>query len=49
MSPGANQLLVRFGGDPFLSGEGAYETVMGVQSAGVQGKSILLLCAILAQ
>ncbi|KAF5382907.1 hypothetical protein D9757_006328 [Collybiopsis confluens] len=25
-----------FGGDPYLSGEGAYETIMGVQSAGVQ-------------
>ncbi|KAF9015366.1 glycoside hydrolase family 3 protein [Cyathus striatus] len=25
-----------FGSDPFLSGEGAYETIMGVQSAGVQ-------------
>ncbi|KAK0199392.1 glycoside hydrolase family 3 protein [Desarmillaria ectypa] len=25
-----------FGGDPYLSGEGAYETVMGLQSTGVQ-------------
>lgn len=25
-----------FGGDAFLSGEGAYQTIMGIQSAGVQ-------------
>lgn len=25
-----------FGPDPYLNGEGAYETIMGVQSAGVQ-------------
>ncbi|KAK1229387.1 hypothetical protein PQX77_007564 [Marasmius sp. AFHP31] len=25
-----------FGGDPYLSGEGAYETIMGIQSQGVQ-------------
>ncbi|KAF8973771.1 glycoside hydrolase family 3 protein [Flammula alnicola] len=25
-----------FGGDPYLSGEGAYETIMGIQSNGVQ-------------
>ncbi|KAF8898513.1 glycoside hydrolase family 3 protein [Infundibulicybe gibba] len=25
-----------FGGDPYLSGEGAYESIMGIQSAGVQ-------------
>lgn len=26
----------RFGADPYLSGECAYETVMGIQSQGVQ-------------
>ena len=25
-----------FGADPFLSGEGAYETILGMQSGGVQ-------------
>ena len=25
-----------FGADPFLSGEGAYETISGIQSQGVQ-------------
>ena len=30
----------RFGADPYLSGEGAYETVMGIQSAGVQGQQL---------
>ena len=33
-------LLIRFifsfGPDPYLNGEGAYETIMGVQSTGVQ-------------
>jgi beta-glucosidase len=29
-------LIVRFGGDPYLSGEGAYETIRGVRSQGVQ-------------
>lgn len=28
-----------FGGDPFLSGEGAYETTMGIQSTGVQASA----------
>ncbi|KAK0246024.1 beta-glucosidase [Armillaria nabsnona] len=35
-APAAGRNWEGFGGDPFLSGEGAYETVMGVQSAGVQ-------------
>ena len=26
----------RFGADPYLSGEGAYETISGIQSQGVQ-------------
>lgn len=25
-----------FGGDPFLTGEAAYETILGMQAAGVQ-------------
>jgi beta-glucosidase len=29
-------LKCRFGGDPYLSGEGAYQTITGVQSTGVQ-------------
>ncbi|KAI0321104.1 beta-glucosidase [Amylostereum chailletii] len=35
-SPAAGRNWEGFGGDPYLSGEGAYETVMGVQSTGVQ-------------
>ncbi|KAK0233415.1 glycoside hydrolase family 3 protein [Armillaria fumosa] len=35
-APAAGRNWEGFGGDPFLSGEGAYETVMGVQSTGVQ-------------
>ena len=27
---------IRFGGDPYLSGEAAFETIIGVQSQGVQ-------------
>lgn len=26
----------RFGADPYLSGEGAYESIIGIQSQGVQ-------------
>ena len=26
-----------FGADPYLSGEASYETIIGVQSVGVQG------------
>lgn len=29
-----------FGADPYLSGEGAYETIMGMQGSGVQGLSL---------
>ena len=28
-----------FGGDPFLTGEGAYETIMGIQSNGVPARA----------
>ncbi|KAI5121415.1 hypothetical protein M0805_003187 [Coniferiporia weirii] len=35
-APAAGRNWEGFGGDPFLSGEGAYETIMGVQSVGVQ-------------
>lgn len=37
-APASGRNWEGFGGDPFLSGEGAYETIMGVQSAGVQGQ-----------
>jgi len=30
-------ILHRFGSDPYLNGEGAYETILGIQSNGVQG------------
>ncbi|KAF9480035.1 beta-glucosidase [Pholiota conissans] len=35
-APAAGRNWEGFGGDPYLSGEGAYETIMGVQSNGVQ-------------
>ncbi|KAJ4476762.1 beta-glucosidase [Lentinula aciculospora] len=35
-APAAGRNWEGFGGDPFLSGEGAYETIMGIQSTGVQ-------------
>ncbi|KAI0321103.1 glycoside hydrolase family 3 protein [Amylostereum chailletii] len=35
-SPAAGRNWEGFGGDPYLSGEGAYETITGVQSVGVQ-------------
>ncbi|KAL0950918.1 hypothetical protein HGRIS_007675 [Hohenbuehelia grisea] len=35
-APAAGRNWEGFGGDPFLSGEGAFETVTGIQSAGVQ-------------
>ncbi|KAI0271493.1 beta-glucosidase [Gloeopeniophorella convolvens] len=35
-SPAAGRNWEGFGGDPYLSGEGAYETVTGIQSQGVQ-------------
>ncbi|KAJ3970481.1 beta-glucosidase [Lentinula raphanica] len=35
-APAAGRNWEGFGGDPYLSGEGAYETIMGVQSTGVQ-------------
>jgi beta-glucosidase len=34
--PAAGRNWEGFGADPYLSGEGAYETIMGIQSAGVQ-------------
>ncbi|KAF5311920.1 hypothetical protein D9619_003054 [Psilocybe cf. subviscida] len=34
--PAAGRNWEGFGADPYLSGEGAYETIMGMQSAGVQ-------------
>ncbi|KAJ3736982.1 beta-glucosidase [Lentinula guzmanii] len=35
-APAAGRNWEGFGGDPYLSGEGAYETIMGIQSTGVQ-------------
>ncbi|KAJ7190406.1 beta-glucosidase [Mycena pura] len=35
-APAAGRNWEGFGGDPFLSGEGAFETITGMQSAGVQ-------------
>ncbi|KLO13958.1 glycoside hydrolase family 3 protein [Schizopora paradoxa] len=35
-APAAGRNWEGFGGDPFLSGEGAFETVSGIQSVGVQ-------------
>ncbi|KIK70278.1 glycoside hydrolase family 3 protein [Collybiopsis luxurians FD-317 M1] len=35
-APAAGRNWEGFGGDPYLSGEGAYETIMGMQSSGVQ-------------
>ncbi|KAK0465356.1 glycoside hydrolase family 3 protein [Desarmillaria tabescens] len=35
-APAAGRNWEGFGGDPYLSGEGAYETIMGLQSVGVQ-------------
>ncbi|KAF8203069.1 beta-glucosidase [Pholiota molesta] len=35
-TPAAGRNWEGFGGDPYLSGEGAYETIMGIQSNGVQ-------------
>ncbi|KAA1468626.1 glycoside hydrolase family 3 protein [Dentipellis sp. KUC8613] len=35
-APAAGRNWEGFGGDPYLSGEGAFETVTGIQSAGVQ-------------
>ncbi|KAF4587087.1 hypothetical protein EYR40_011108 [Pleurotus pulmonarius] len=36
-NPKAGRGWESFGPDPFLTGEGAYETIVGVQSTGVQG------------
>ncbi|KAK0208537.1 glycoside hydrolase family 3 protein [Desarmillaria ectypa] len=38
-APAAGRNWEGFGGDPYLSGEGAYETVMGIQSTGVQANA----------
>ncbi|KAH8100581.1 glycoside hydrolase family 3 protein [Cristinia sonorae] len=35
-TPASGRAWEGFGGDPYLSGEGAYETIMGIQSQGVQ-------------
>ncbi|KAI0067906.1 beta-glucosidase [Artomyces pyxidatus] len=35
-APAAGRNWEGFGGDPYLSGEGAYETITGIQSTGVQ-------------
>lgn len=35
-NPKAGRGWESFGPDPFLTGEGSYETIMGVQSTGVQ-------------
>lgn len=35
-APAGGRVWEGFGGDPFLTGEGAYETIMGIQSNGVQ-------------
>ncbi|KAJ7594941.1 beta-glucosidase [Mycena floridula] len=35
-APAAGRGWEGFGGDPYLSGEGAFETITGIQSAGVQ-------------
>ncbi|TDL28550.1 beta-glucosidase [Rickenella mellea] len=35
-APAAGRNWEGYGGDPYLSGEGAYETILGLQSAGVQ-------------
>ncbi|EKM48811.1 glycoside hydrolase family 3 protein [Phanerochaete carnosa HHB-10118-sp] len=35
-APESGRAWEGFGADPFLSGEGAYETIMGIQSQGVQ-------------
>lgn len=34
--PASGRAWEGFGGDPYLSGEGAYETIIGIQSQGVQ-------------
>ncbi|KAF8167900.1 beta-glucosidase [Crassisporium funariophilum] len=38
-APAAGRNWEGFGSDPFLSGEGAYETIMGIQSTGVQANA----------
>ncbi|KAK7058250.1 hypothetical protein VNI00_001881 [Paramarasmius palmivorus] len=35
-APAAGRIWEAFGGDPYLQGEGAFETITGIQSAGVQ-------------
>jgi beta-glucosidase len=35
-APAAGRNWEGFGGDPFLAGEATYETIIGVQSQGVQ-------------
>ncbi|THH31988.1 hypothetical protein EUX98_g2192 [Antrodiella citrinella] len=46
-APASGRAWEGFGGDPYLSGEGAYETIMGIQSQGVQAvaKHIINKCA----
>ncbi|KAF7972684.1 hypothetical protein HWV62_17242 [Athelia sp. TMB] len=34
--PASGRAWEGWGGDPYLSGEGAYETITGIQSQGVQ-------------
>ena len=36
ISPTGGRLWESFGGDPFLAGETAYETILGLQQSGVQ-------------
>ncbi|TFY82692.1 hypothetical protein EWM64_g1318 [Hericium alpestre] len=38
-APAAGRNWEGFGGDPYLSGEGAYETITGIQSQGVQASA----------
>jgi beta-glucosidase len=35
-APAGGRLWESFGADPFLQGEAAYETILGIQSKGVQ-------------
>ena len=35
-APEGGRLWESFGGDPYLQGEAAYETILGIQSQGVQ-------------
>lgn len=41
--PAAGRNWEGSGGDPYLSGEASYETVIGMQSAGVQAWYVALL------